>query len=267
MSTVVNPQTASPAAEKEDPWRYGWRYVRQTGPDGETRHEQVPLTEEDLLFPEEGDFAVNTQGHNNDCHYLKTVLGTWAAARKGFLVLSDHRVDWQYPGLRPLGPDVAVFGGLSEAWDPWRGTFPVVDFGAQTLLVVEVTSPDTRANDLGVKVDFYHRVGVAFYAVVDRHMGPDGPNMRLFGYRNTPDGYEPVPLNSLGRLWLEPLKLWLAIEGEVAVCYDDKGDKLKDYAELMQDIKAAEARTKELEAELERLRDETRGNPANPAAP
>ena len=230
---------------------------------------------------------MHTDGHNNDCVYLKTVLGTWAAAREGFLVLSDHRVDWQFPGLRPLGPDVVVFGGLREAWDPWRGTFPVVDFGAQALLVVEVTSPDTRANDLGVKVDFYHRVGVAFYAVVDRHMRADGPDMRLLGYRNTPDGYVALPPGSDGRLWVEPLRLWLGIEDEAAVCYDENGEKLKDHAELMQDLKAeaearkaaearsieeiearrtVEGRLKQLEAEVQRLRGQSNGGPPNPSA-
>ena len=37
MSTVVGPQTPPPPAEQDDPWRIGWRYVRQEGPDGQVK--------------------------------------------------------------------------------------------------------------------------------------------------------------------------------------------------------------------------------------
>src|SRR5262249_35101461 len=46
-----------------DPYRYGWRYVRVKHPDGTETFDQVPLTLEDVLFPEEGDFTVQTDWH------------------------------------------------------------------------------------------------------------------------------------------------------------------------------------------------------------
>ena len=90
-----------------------------------------------------------------------------------------------------------------------------------------------------------------------------------------------------GRLWVEPLRLWLGIEDEAAVCYDENGEKLKDHAELMQDLKAeaearkaaearsieeiearrtVEGRLKQLEAEVQRLRGQSNGGPPNPSA-
>ena len=49
---------ACEADAKDDPFRYGWRYVRRTQPDGTEVVDQVPLSLDDLLYPEEGDFVV-----------------------------------------------------------------------------------------------------------------------------------------------------------------------------------------------------------------
>jgi colicin import membrane protein len=49
-----------------DPYRYGWRYVTVAGPDGTETIDQIPLTLEDVLFPEVGDFIVQTDAHDWD---------------------------------------------------------------------------------------------------------------------------------------------------------------------------------------------------------
>ena len=288
MSTTTDTGATAPKPptppEQEDPWRYGWRYVRREGPDGQVEYEQVPLGPRDILFPQEEDFIVHTDGHNEDCRYLKTALKAWAAGRDGVLVLCDHRVDWQVEGIEPLGPDVAVFDGLRDAWDPNRGTFPVRTFGARTLLVVEVTSPDSRADDLGIKVQFYHQFGVLFYAVVDRRQTRRGPELQLFGYRvdpGNPGQYTEVRPDERGRIWLEKVWLWLGLENDRAVLYDERGARVPDYNEVARmkqaeaearqaaeaRAAAAEARAKELEAEIQRLRAQSQGGPPNPAAP
>lgn len=63
-----------------------------------------------------------------------------------------------------LGPDVA-----------WYAEAPVETSGAVRSrvpdVVVEVLSPSTRGNDLGVKADVYRRAGVAEYWVVDPEAG------------------------------------------------------------------------------------------------
>jgi Uma2 family endonuclease len=293
MSTTTEPGATPPtvAVEKDEPWRYGSRYLRHVRPDGEVSYEEVPLKKEDLLYPEEGDRPVLTEGHVNDCAYLRDVLKNWAADVADALVLSDHRVDWQAAGLQPLGPDVVVFRNVTRPWDPDRGTFPVVDYGARTLLAIEVTSPDTRPIDLKEKVELYHRAGVPLYAIVDRHQTRAGVDLGLFGYRMDPvlqNHYMPIALDARGRLWLETVGLWLATENGQAVCYDDKGNRSSDYVGLDRakkeaDARAAaeakarqaadaraqgaDARNKELEAELQRLRAQGQGRPPNPAAP
>jgi colicin import membrane protein len=282
MSTVLKPET-SPPTETEDPWRLGWRYVRYEGPDGLVGYERIPLRQEDLLHPQEDDFIVTNDAHGRDCKYLRNVFEAWAAGKESVLVLADARVDWQTGGVEPHGPDLAVFEGVRD-WNPNDGTFTMVDHGARPLLVVEVTSPSTRENDLEEKVVEYHQAGVPFYAIVDRRMRRNGPEFHMLGYRANHIGYMRLPLDEKGRLWLEPIGLWLSAEEGRVVCYDAQGNRLDDYAVVVRDKQmeadarrladaraaaeadarrvaetraaAAEARTKELEAELTRLRNE-----------
>ena len=91
---------------------------------------------------------------------------------------------------------------------PKPATFKLADSGARPVLVVEVTSDDTRGNDLGVKKGFYHRARVEVYVIVDaRQLTDEVRQVRLLGFRHTPERYEPIPLDDQGRLWVEPAGL------------------------------------------------------------
>ena len=74
MSTVSTSGVHVPSGPEPDPFRYGWRYVKRVGPDGEETLDQIPLSLEDVLFPETGDFIVQTDAHNSDLTYLKDVF-------------------------------------------------------------------------------------------------------------------------------------------------------------------------------------------------
>ena len=150
MSTVSKPKPPKSPAPEPDPFRYGWRYVRLEHPDGTVSFDQVPLTLEDVLHPDVGDFIVQSDGHDSDLNYLKDVFKAQLADDPMKAVISDCRVDWNLPGVKPLGPDVAVFRGIKRHRD-WS-TFDVKAEGAKPILVVEVTSPDTRQNDVVTKV-------------------------------------------------------------------------------------------------------------------
>jgi Uma2 family endonuclease len=280
MSTVVE-RGQTPQSPEEDPFRYGWRYVRETNPDGSESFKQVPLTLEDFLHPQEEDFFVQSPAHVQDCLYLKSVLDQRTAGQPGAVVTCDCRVDWGVAGIEPHGPDVAVFLGAKD-WDPSKGTFYVAQLGARPVLVIEVTSPDTRLVDLDEKVEEYYRAGVPFYAIVDARVRAEGRVIRFLGYRATPEGFLRLPPDEHGRLWLESVRLWLAAEEGRVVCYDDQNKKILDYVEMAQAAQdaeqraeaekaraeaekaraetekaraeAAEARLREMEAELQRLR-------------
>ena len=109
MEQAVRTETRrSGVAEADDPFRYGWRYVRRTQPDGTTVIDEIPLTRDDLLYPEEGDFVVQEPWHTQDFTYCYSALTAWFAAQSNVVVLGDCRVDWGVPGIRPLGPDIVV---------------------------------------------------------------------------------------------------------------------------------------------------------------
>ena len=69
IATHFKPDSILPPPE--DPFYYGWRYVERKLPDGSTEWEQVPLTLEDVLHPEEGDCIVNNTAHDDTLRYLK----------------------------------------------------------------------------------------------------------------------------------------------------------------------------------------------------
>ena len=112
MSTASKTRPGKSPKPEPDPYRYGWRYVRVVAPDGTETFDQRPLTLKDVLFPEEGDFLVQSDPHDSDRMYLKAVFKAQLRDDRKAVVLSDCRVDWSLPGVRPLGPDIAVFFGV-----------------------------------------------------------------------------------------------------------------------------------------------------------
>ncbi len=191
MSTVSTSKRPIPPLPKPDPYRYGWRYVRVEGPDGSVSFDQVPLTLEDVLFPEVGDFIVQADAHIGDWTYLRVVFKARLAGDPAAVVITDCRVDWNIPGVRPLGPDFAVFFDVKQHRD-WA-TLDVAAEGARPVLVVEITSPDTRQNDLVAKVDYYYRAGVPLYVITDAKDEHDGGRrLELIAYRHTPAAYERI---------------------------------------------------------------------------
>ncbi len=154
-----------PSAPANDPFRYGWRFVHRPTPDDPHHLEQVPLILDDVLHPEVGDFIVHSDRHETDRMYLTDVLRLCLDRPGTAIVLSDVRIAWDVPGLRPHGPDVMVIPGLTQR-DDWS-TFDVAQEGRRPALIIEITSPETRENDLVHKVEHYARAGVAQYVIVD----------------------------------------------------------------------------------------------------
>lgn len=226
---------------QEDPWFYGWRYVDQIDLDGKITTNQVPLTREDVLHPQEDDFIVQNDDHTRDCHYLKTVLDAHLADRPGVHVFFDHRMDWGVAEIEPHGPDFAIVEGFPEDWDGQRGTFCLKEFRARVLAVIEVTSPTTRDTDLDEKVGEYYHAGVPFYAIVDRQFRK-GKSLRLLAYRSTPQGYLRLEPDAQGWLALETIGLSLRFEEGRLVCRDAEDRRLLDYREVMEEAQQAQQR-------------------------
>jgi Uma2 family endonuclease len=245
---VLVPEAGAPLA---DPYYYGWRYVRRVLPSGEEILDQVPLTLEDTLYPEEEDFIVHNKMHEDTCNYLANVFGARLRDDPTAAVLNDVRVAWDVPGLRPNGPDIAVVRGVREQRN-WS-TFDVATEGVRPDLIVEITSPENRSNDLIAKVEIYALAGVPLYIIADTRIWQDQETLYLIGYRLTPRGYEILAPDERGWLWIDVLGIWLGTQNNRLICFDANGVQIGDYADLDAARIAAEARA---EAETARAKAE-----------
>jgi len=261
------PRDTTPRARRRKPadrFRYGWRDVWRKGADGKKRLVQVPLTRDDVLHPRYGDGIVESNAHSRDLRYLSDVCETRLAGDPTALVLSDVKVIWDAPGVRHHSPDVAVILGVDlRGRTTWR-SFSVRREGVRPALLIEVTSHNTRGTDLRDKRRQYFQVGVPLYAVLDDLPGPeDGPRrLRLLAYRRGRRGFERLPENQHGRVWIEPVRMWLGHAEGWAAWFDEHGEHIGGYAEVARERDAekkskaaAERRVRELEEEVRRLRE------------
>ncbi len=254
MAIASPPATVQTPGEAVDRFRFGWRYVRRELPDGEEVFEQIPLTLHDVHYPQEEDFIVHSDDHERMRGYLYDVLSARLADDPFTVVLTDVRVAWAAPEVKPLGPDVIVLTGV-RARRNWS-TFDVGEEGAQPALVIEITSPETRRIDVIDKVYEYETAGVAQYVIVE--CAPRGEQVRhtVRGYRMTDAGYAPAPTNPQGWIWLDAPRLWIGTRDDAVLLFDESGQPIGDYVQIDAQRRMAEARVRELEQELARLREQ-----------
>jgi Uma2 family endonuclease len=240
----MNPDpTSTPPAETGRPF-YGWRYVPRQREDGTTELQQVDLTLEDVLHPQEGDVIPERPLHELERRYLSEVFNTRKAGLNRGLILSDCLVDWGVPEIRNHSPDISVFADLEEMPDPREGTFHLEESGGRCVLVIELVSPDTRNNDVVHKFAEYHQVGVPLYVIVDEER--PGAGRKLLAYEHTEEGYAPLRLTERDRVEIPPLGICLGLGEERVVCYDTiTGEELGDYQQVIAALDAAEQKAEE----------------------
>lgn len=259
METATDP-VPPPLTENERIHRYGYREIARMLPDGQVVFDRVGLTLEDLLHPRMGDKAVESSVHDLERGYLAWVFRARVADDPQALVLSDTGVFWDDPDLGHHSPDVAAIFGLRRRRANWT-TFHVADEGTRPSVIVEVVSPDSRKNDVETKMKEYHQARVPLYFIVDRKAHGDPPHIRAF--RWTLEKYQELMPNDDGRFWIQPLGIWIGIEGGTVACYDGKtGVRLGDYVEVSKSLdeaqKVAETEAKRAETEAKRADEEHR---------
>jgi hypothetical protein len=244
MSAVVDPKSSVPSPPVvEEPIYYGYRFVHRTLPDGQEVVERVDLTREDVLHPQDGDAIMQNEPHDEDRMYLKAVFKRAIADDPMALVVADLGVDLDIPGQAHFCPDITVFFGVPEKrlWTMYY----VAEVGVRPWLIIEITSPSTRADDLSKKVGFYHRGGVPLYLIADAIIKDEERTVRLIGYRHTPTGYAEWLPDERGWFWLDRLGVWLGTAQGRVVCYDVQGQEIGDYVHVSQAWAAAEMRAAE----------------------
>jgi Uma2 family endonuclease len=248
-----------PKRTDEKPF-YGWRYIKRIQPDGTEKYEEVELRQEDLLYPEVGDYVVQEADHTRDFIYCSNALEAFYRSDPSVVVLSDHRVDFGAAGVRPLGPDILVLFNVRQRLR--NPTFELAAEGGRPVLVVEIASPNTYGNDMGIKRDLYHRVGVQRYVIVDRGPRNEDP-ARLIGYARTRQGWRTMKPDAQGRLSLAPVALLIGIEDDRPWLYDaTSGERLPDYAEAVDKAREEEKARKKAEARARRAEKKAREDAA-----
>jgi Uma2 family endonuclease len=248
--TTWHPPIVPRIVPKDDPFRLGWRNVLKRDENGLVQLTPIPLTLEDVLYPEDGDVIVSNEYHAEDCIYLRNALRLALNGRPDALVLKETHTDFGLEGVKPIVPDVTVFSGVTGDRDRMKTFYPG-RIGARPELVIEITSPSTRSIDLNTKPMIYCRAGVPVYAVVDSWMEMEERVVMLVAYRLTPEGYVRVPTDERGRIWLEPVRLWLAPEKERVVLIDEQGQRVPAPEELARSLKQSDAKNEELQSEAE----------------
>jgi Uma2 family endonuclease len=230
----------APAPDADDPFRYGWRWVPNDPIDGRHKLRQIPLTLEDVLHPEEGDELMYSEAHGRHRIHLYNVLSACTKDVAGAVVLTAMRIAWDVPGLKAHGPDLMVIFGVGERKN-WT-TFDVAEEGVRPILIIEVVSPEYAGLDRSTKLEHYDRAGVPFYLILDTLQQDGHETLRLLAYHRPAGSYTPLPTDERGRIWLEPVQIWVSVEHNELTIYDKHDVVIPSFVDMMQARNAAAAR-------------------------
>ncbi len=251
-SADILPRTLPPA---DDPFRYGWREDFVRHPDGTTGLVCTPLALEDLIHPEENYKIVNGSRHEEERYYIWGVIRHRLGDDENALALSDTGVYWNDETLRHHSPDISVMFGVKEPRDSWS-SFHVAEEGVKPSLIVELTSPHNRSNDLVIKLEHYHRAGVLWYIIVDRIQNEGPPT--LIGFRWTEECYVEFPPDENGMLLLEPLGLKLGVRDDRLALFDAAtGEEQGDYNAVREALEQERFARQEAEKGRKEAEDQT----------
>jgi Uma2 family endonuclease len=244
-----------PASPGADPFRYGWRIRHVRLPSGEVTEQQIPLTPEDLLDPQLGDFVVQGGKHFWEVDRLADLLDRHFQSRDDVYVAGDMKMLWGIPDLPEPAPDVAVIFGVRDKHAD-RESFDCVREGTRPSLVIEVVSSkdaEVRRNDYEHKVGIYERAEIPEYILLDPPGRATKHRYRLSGCRlGTDRKYRPIEPDAQGFLCSETTKLLFRVveDGlDFEVVDAVTGERLLDSPEVEAAWKAEiAAREAEMEA-------------------
>ena len=128
-----------------------------------------------------------------------------------------------------------------------RRVYKVWEEPSPPQVVFEITSASTRREDEIWKPERYAQIGVQEYFLFDPTADYLSPPLQ--GFRTTASGFEPVGPDANGALISEVLGIRLELQGPDLVLTD-----LSSEQPLLTGQEAAEQRSRELEAEIQRLR-------------
>jgi Uma2 family endonuclease len=230
----------------EDPYFYGWRWVGD---------EQVPLTEDDLLDPQEGDYVSNHTLHQWIVSKVYEILAELfvARGRLDVLVGGNLKMLWRDPRIHRVDPDVVVIPGVDDP-PKYRKSFDEKKERTRPVFVLEATSEATSRTDFEEKPRVYEQAGVEEYFLLDTLATP----WTLTGRRllEATGRYRTIRPDGEGRLLAESLEVLFAIgaDGRSVDLFDARsGEELRDLHAAEKARRLAEERQRAAEEEIRRL--------------
>lgn len=194
---------------------------------------------------------------------LESKLRDWLEREPDVVVLSDTLLRWGIPGVRNVGPDVAVFRGVRDRERLLKDqSFDVRAAGVLPCLVVEVVSPtykSMRDKDEVHNKELYARLGIEELVWVY----PQGfrEPMRIEGYRlgSRQKRYRRIRPDARGRVLSQTTGLFFSMDpgtGEVIVEDQATGERLLSREEAVELARQEAQARRKAEEELARLREE-----------
>jgi Uma2 family endonuclease len=220
---------------------------------------KAPVVFEEVIYPEsDGEPMAETDIHRNYMIDVIKILEDFYRDDPRVYV-SGNLFMYYVPGdtRKKVAPDVLV---VKEVEKRLRRTYQIWKEGKAPDLVIEVTSEDTRWEDMDFKRKLYHRLGVKEYYLYD----PTGDYLKdqLLGYRLVGTRYVPVRLpKGEDRLHSDVLNLDLVLESGQLRLYDpqqkqflltpDENAQARRQAETEREQEAHARRQAETEREQE----------------
>jgi Uma2 family endonuclease len=177
----------------------------------------LPGTVPDPLYPHsDGEPMGETDFHIAAIILLREGLQFFFRGSAATYVATDMFLYYERDNPRACkAPDVMVVKGVGKHF---RLSFRTWEENTHPCAVFEVTSPKTRREDFGDKMDTYARLGVADYFLFDP-LG-DYLDPPLQGFRLQDGTYQPLPAAEDGSLLSEELGLRLVAEGHMVRLID-----------------------------------------------
>lgn len=235
------------------PLEAGWRTLYDAVTE---RYHQQPLTLLDILYPSEEDVGVvymaQSPMHNLLTDLLSAMLRTYLGAHD-WLILHDVLVLWGIRGIPPKSPDLAAIpGGRLPTKEK---SYRVGRDGPLPAFVIEITSDETRQEDLNNKPLHYAAMGIKEFLIIDILNEAADP-WGLIGYR-LEDGpyYRRLEADAEGGITFTTVGLrFVAVNRTCIEVYDSAtGQRLLTSDELKAQAEAQAARADELERRLHEL--------------
>jgi len=246
------PSSVAPITQIAEPdWSLGWRYETVVAANGRTEQLRIPLTPEEARHPQEGYVMPERTEHDRVSDDLCDMLRAHHERRPDVAVFRNLVFEWDHPAVKSYAPDVAVVANLRDpAAD--RTQFVVADEGTRPMLVIEIVSRGSRADDRVGKVRDYALVGIQEYVYIDHTVRRTQHLWELAGFRGQDNQFLPILPDEDGALYLESVNLRIGVtDGRVWLEDAETSEDLLTNLEAREALRVAEARANvEAEARL-----------------